>query len=246
MTSMVLLSLLVSFPAAACPAQSAAPPSAPASERPVEAVDALLFEDGNTPFALGGFRERRRVTDLPDVKEVTAVFCRPIEADVRAAVVDLGRGTLEDFERLDALGIELTGAVGIVELAQIDPVAPHPSWAMLEPGEELVPPAITETTRWAAARGVVALLVAPPETAGPFAVVQDLPAELEYAPGGPLGVVPQPELPCLRVRRSHLELVRDRLRAKRVRGSDGKTETVRVGPGPIEAHVVIRRAPAGE
>ncbi|MEL6714855.1 MAG: hypothetical protein AAFP86_13825 [Planctomycetota bacterium] len=220
----------------------------------MEAVDALLFEDGNTPFALGGFRERRRVTDLPDVEEVTAVFCRPIEADVRAAVVDLGRGTLEDFERLDALGIELTGAVGIVELAVTETWLSHGDWNFIDPGKLPTPPAITETARWAASRGVRALLVAPPENAGPFAVVEDLPERIESALGadsrtGPLdpeGPLLQPELPCLRVRRSHLELIRDRLRAKRVRGADGKTETVRVGPGPIEAHVVIRRAPAGE
>jgi len=219
---------------------------------PVQALDVLLFEDSTAEFALGGFRERRRVTDAPDVEEVTALFSGlAFEVDARAPIVDLGDGSKDAFDRLDALRVDLEGAIGVVEMTRLDPLAMFVSASKrpVDPpgssGNRSIPLlefGLVSIAPRARSRGLAALLIAPPAEVAPFRLVNDLPGEITDPRGVKIDVLEAlAGVPLLRIRRHEFDLIRERLRARRVRGADGKTETIRVGPGPVEAHVVVSR-----
>lgn len=247
--------------AASTPPQEGAGGADPAA--PVQALDVLLFEDSTAEFALGGFRERRRVTDAPDVREVTSLFSGlEVEVDARAPVVDLGDGSKDSFDRLDALRVDLEGAIGVVEMRSLDPLAVvarparRPAGQLGTSSDVDIPlpyRGVLDIAPMAAERGIAALLVAPPVSAAPFTMVEDVsdPHVIEWPSWGEpkeptiLGrdeiAARIQDLPLIRIRRHELDLIRERLRARRVRGADGETETIRVGPGPVEAHVVVAR-----
>ena len=76
--------------------------------------------------------------------------------------------------------------------------------------------------------GLAALLVASPETVDPTDVVL-----LPHRARAPLA------LPCVPVRGVEVEMIRSRLRAKRIRGANGSATTIKAGPGPVEARVSV-------
>lgn len=80
----------------------------------------------------------------------------------------------------------------------------------------------------AAEAGIAGLLIAAPEGVSDheFALL-------------PVGTLDALALPCVPVRRIEANAILGRLRAKRVRGADGKAVTVKTGPGPVEASVSI-------
>lgn len=166
--------------------------------------DCLLYEDSTTDFAFAGLRERwdERASALP-----AAYAWNPESADVRGPIVDLGAGRPDELESLVSARVALDGAVGLVTSAS-DPID-----------------VLSERAREA---GLVALLVASPETVAPDDVVL-----LPHDGGAPLA------LPCAPVRGVEVELIRARLRAKRIRTPSGAAQTIKAGPGPIEARVAV-------
>lgn len=197
------------------------------------------------------------MTDSPDVREVTALFSGlGFEVDARAPIVDLGDGSEGAFERLESLRVDLEGAIGVVEMRRLDPLArflPASKPLGESPGrsEDTAIPlfefGLFSIAPRARSRGLVALLIAPPAEVAPFGLVYDLPGEITDPRGATIDVGEAlAGLPLLRIRRHELDLIRERLRARRVRGADGKTETIRVGPGPVEAHLVVSRGADAE
>ncbi|MEM9801677.1 MAG: hypothetical protein AAGA20_15230 [Planctomycetota bacterium] len=185
--------------------------------------DVELFEDAivDTPFA--GLRERWDPDAVPTQPHPAAYPWNCERANFRGPIVDCGTGATSDFEDLAAYGIDPSGAVALVRV---------PS-SSRERKDDIRSIAVR-----AGRAGCVALLVAPLEpglarddfvledTAPPFAMRRKLAA-------------PRLALPTAPIRSVEAVAITERLRAKRVRGADGRGTTVRAGPGPVEARVAI-------
>jgi hypothetical protein len=146
---------------------------------------------------------------------VPPVYRNTPTADVRGPVVDAGAGTASDFERLAAQRIEVKDCVVLVRSSES--------------------PAIL--AREAEARGARALLVHAPRKTG-VATWPDGPwATDRQLAGGE--VYPVCAIPAAPIRAAEADAIATRLRARRVRGDDGSTVTVQVGPGPVEVRLAL-------
>lgn len=183
--------------------------AAPERRVPTRA-DVLLFEDSAARAPFAGYRERFDPTALPEPPLPATCAFQPT-ATGRGPLVDGGAGEERDIERLIDLGIELEGAVLLVDAADPDGGAER-------------------TLRWlhamavaerAAAAGCVAVLV-----------VEATDGFIEPATTGPPDPLP---LPVLTIRPADRAALLSRLRVRRVRGEDGRAVSLRTGPGPVEA-----------
>jgi len=143
------------------------------------------------------------------------VFRETPAADVRGLVVDAGSGAPDDYARLAAQGVQVTGQVVLVR-------------------SNAAPPVLAQE---AEQRGARALLVhAPRRTdvevwpSGPWASERQLAGGAVHA-GCKIPVAP--------IYASEVSAIVARLRARRVRGADGATQTIQVGPGPVEVRIAL-------
>lgn len=183
--------------------------------------DVLLFEDSGARFPFGGLRERWD-PDAPRPMGLPAAYPFNVEsADVRGPVVDVGAGLPEDYARLAELRVDVAGAVALVTV----PVDVDGHGIPLAPLAER-----------AADAGCVGVLV------GFDATWASLDSVFPLAQVVPPGAGADPRrltLPCAPVRGAEARAIKDRLRARRVRGPEGDAVSVKVGPGPVEVQLTI-------
>lgn len=183
--------------------------------------DVLLFEDSASQSAFTGLRERWSAEAVPTQPLPAAYGFNVENGDVRGPVVDAGGGSVEDFERLAAMGVQPDGAVALVDLNH----------------SPLFRERILNVTTRAAQAGFLGVLVAPSENAvgigWPTREDQLILEDRGFDRKDPLSI------PAAPIRLVEAKAIRSRLRAKRVRGDDGKTVSIKVGPGPVEARVSV-------
>lgn len=187
--------------------------------------DVLLFEDGTqgTPFA--GLRERWDPNAIPTMPRPMAFDHNPESAEVRGQIVRVGAGLSADFERVIGLGVPLEGKILLATME-------------LAPAERRT--TVREMAERAAAAGAVGLLVAPTQAAdtpSPLALTAEAARPL-WVEENTVGATPL-ALPTAPIRAIEAEAIDERLRTKRVRGSDGKATPIRLGPGPVEATIAV-------
>ncbi|MFT7676482.1 MAG: N-acetylated-alpha-linked acidic dipeptidase [Planctomycetota bacterium] len=178
-------------------------------------------------------------------------------ADVRGAVVDVGRGLREDFDRLVREGIKLEGTIALCQyggayrgikaaLAEEFGCAGmllYTSAASGGSGRGSVWPAGPWTPGHDGQRGSIApmsLFPGDPSTPG-FA--SPAPDE-KLAPGqkrleGEALAASLPQIPCLPIGSDHAEQLLSGLRARRMTGADGKRKSHKLGPGPTEVRLAV-------
>ena len=183
--------------------------------------EVLLFEDGIAASAFAGLRERWRPAAVPTMPLPAAFEWNTVDGDARGPIVEFGEGLEVDFERVRSLGVAPRGAVALVSMPRAGASRRT---------------TVREVAIRARDAGCIAVLIAPLKPGpGPddFALQDCAPApdsELEDAP-----LV----IPCAPIRSTESAAIRSRLRVKRVRGDDGAGRSLRLGPGPIEARVVV-------
>jgi hypothetical protein len=175
--------------------------------------DLQVFAGPNEPLAVLERYETFDWSALP-TWPLPPVYWNTPTADVRAPVVDGGAGTALDYERLATQRVEVRDCVVLVR----SNAAPE------------------SLAREAEARGARALLVHSPRKIGtatwpegPWA------SDRQLAGGEVLGR----KLPMAPIRAAEADAIAARLRARRVRGTDGTTVTVQVGPGPVEVRLAL-------
>ncbi len=183
--------------------------------------DVLLFEDSLATAAFAGLKERWN-PDAAAPSPLPAAFAwNPSTAEARGAVVDLGAGLPADFAEAEQMRLSLEGTIALVTV----PATPaNRKWSIRSIAAE------------AASQGCVGVLVAPlrPGLARDDFVLADIrPAHGRTSEEARLPV------PCAPIRSAEAELIRARLKVRRIRGANGRATTVRVGPGPVEAGVNI-------
>lgn len=178
--------------------------------------EVTLFADAGAPLAFGGLRERWS-PDAPRPMALPAAFASNVEeADVRAPIVDLGAGLEADLARAAEQRVRVEGSVALITVA-------------VRPADRAEP--LGQTVNRVKGAGCAGLIVAP-------ALREGDPAH-GMALGRAPGTISTLSLPTVAVRAFEAEQIRSRLRARRVRGPDGKAVTVKVGPGPVEARIQI-------
>lgn len=183
--------------------------------------DVLLFEDSLAATAFAGLKERWDPgTSIPSPMPA-AYDWNPAVVEARGAVVDLGAGLEADFDAAQKMRLSLEGTIALVTVAAA-PVARKTS--------------IRAIAARAASRGCVGVLVAPlrpGSTRDDFVLARIGPAH------GQSKAELRLPIPCAPLRSAEADLVRARLKVRRVRGAGGKATTIRVGPGPVEAALNI-------
>ncbi|MDG1985216.1 MAG: hypothetical protein P8M11_11640 [Planctomycetota bacterium] len=183
--------------------------------------EVLLFEDAISGLAFAGLKERWDPSAAPAAALPAAYAWNVSKSNTRGPVVDLGAGLEADFEAATRMRLSLGGAIALVTV----PAAPSSRKSTVR--------AIAER---AASRGCVGVLIAP---LAPGLSRDDF--VLEDTSGSPRSgtAATRLSLPCAPIRSVEAEMLRSRLKVRRVRGASGKTVTVRVGPGPVEASLII-------
>lgn len=174
-----------------------------------------LFEDATAPHAFGGLRERWH-PDAPRPMALPAAYSFNVDsADLRAPIVDVGAGLPDDFARLEQQRLRTQGSIALMT-------------APVVPGQR--PASIHTLAVLASEAGCVGMLIAPEAnddgTRGAMVLGTD-----EAHRRLPIPAVP--------IRAVEADEIRSRLRARRVRGANGDVTTVRTGPGPVEARLVV-------
>jgi hypothetical protein len=175
--------------------------------------DLQVFAGPNEPLAVLERYEAFDWSALP-TWPLPPVYWNTPSADVRGPVVDAGAGTALDYERLATQRVEVRDCVVLVRSS-----APPGTLA-----------------REAEAHGARALLVSVPRRSG-VATWPEGPwaSDRQLAGGEVLGR----KLPMAPIRAAEADAIATRLRARRVRGTDGTTVTVQVGPGPVEVRLAL-------
>jgi len=183
--------------------------------------DVLLFEDSLATAAFAGLKERWNPEAAVPSPLPAAFAWNPSTAEARGAVVDLGAGLPADFAEAEQMRLSLEGTIALVTV----PATPANRKA-----------SIRSIAAQAATHGCVGVLVAPlrPGLARDDFVLADIrPAHGRTSEETRLPV------PCAPIRSAEADLIRARLKVRRIRGANGRATTVRVGPGPVEAGVNI-------
>ncbi len=182
--------------------------------------EVLLFEDAIASVAFAGLKERWDPKASPSGPLPAAYAWNDPTARSRGPVVELGGGLEADFIEAERLRISLEGAIALVTV----PATPWDRRTSLR--------AIASR---AADRGCAGVLVAPLR---PGATRDDFVlADIQPARGNPDDL--RLPLPCAPIRSAEAEMLRSRLKVRRVRGANGKATTIRVGPGPVEVALTI-------
>lgn len=174
--------------------------------------------------------------------------------DVRGLVIDAGYGLRADFERLKALGVDVRGAIALVRYGKsyrgikVDLATQYGCSAVLlfddpaEDGPERGPtwPAGPWKPDWDAQRGSISPMAhAPgdPSTPG-WASGKHGDASVKRASKQEIDDS-LPRIPCVPVGARDARALLAKLDLVETKGADGKPKSERIGPGPVQAHLVV-------
>lgn len=172
--------------------------------------------------------------------------------EVRGEVIDAGWGLEEDFERLSKARIDVAGKVALVRYGRSyrgDKVrlaeAAGCAGVLLftPPADEATPwPEGKDLPSYEVQRGSIAPIhrgTGDPLTPG-FAS-PTLEAAGEIHPGRWADAMANlPGIPAMPIGAEEAETILSRLATRRVRGEDGKAQTIRLGPGPVSVRVQVK------
>ena len=183
--------------------------------------EVLLFEDAIASVAFAGLKERWDPEASPSLPLPAAYSWNASTTRTRGPVVELGAGLESDFAEAERLRLSLEGTVALVTVPAV-PINRKTS--------------LRAIASRAASRGCIGVLVAPLR---PGATRDDFVlADVRPAAGGAPDALVLP-LPCAPIRSAEAQMLRSRLKVRRVRGANGKAATIRVGPGPVEVALTI-------
>lgn len=174
--------------------------------------------------------------------------------DVRGLVVDAGYGLRADFERLKALGIDVRGAIALVRYGhsyrgiKVDMATQYGCSGVLlfddpaEDGPERGPtwPEGPWKPDWDAQRGSIS----------PMGHIPGDPSTPGWASGkrGDASVKrvgkkelddALPSIPCIPIGSRDARTMQSKLGPVETKDKDGRARTERLGPGPVQAHLVV-------
>lgn len=169
--------------------------------------------------------------------------------EVRAQVVDVGRGLRADFERLKAAGVEVKGKIALARYGgayrgiKVDLATQYGCVAVLlfheknKDGE--VWPAGPWKPGFEAERGSISPMGRTPGDPSTPGWASPKPGEKVKRLEGAELANALPKIPCMPIGWAEAQMLTDHLAPRETAGADGKLVTHPIGPGPAEARVMI-------
>lgn len=174
-------------------------------------------------------------------------------AELRAPVVYAGQGLRADFERLRAAGIETRGAIALMRyggayrglkarMAQEHGCVgallfSHPSDDGAERGE--VWPRGPWKPDWEAQRGSILPMIGAPGDPTTPGWASPAPGQSARRIGGEELAASLPRIPCMPIPWREARVLLEALAEREITGADGQSLRARVGPGPVEARMLV-------
>jgi N-acetylated-alpha-linked acidic dipeptidase len=214
-------------------------------------IDFAVFEDG---FATRALLERTAAFDPDAVPpgDVPPFSAWAASGDVRGAVVDVGYGLRDDYQRLADGGIDVRGRVVLARCGhayrgvKVDLAAQHGAIAVLlfsDPADDGAARGPTWPDGpwkpdWAVQRGSISPMGRSP--GDPSTPGWPSPAPGEEAPRLDQAALAAalPRIPCLPIGARDAQPILERLAPRHLAGAD-PAETARIGPGPVEVHLAL-------
>ncbi|MCP3915474.1 MAG: M28 family peptidase [bacterium] len=175
--------------------------------------------------------------------------------EVSAQVVDAGYGTRKDFESLLAARIDVTGKIALCRYGKgyrgvkVDLATEYGCAGVLlfsDPAGDGAERGATWPQgpwkpAWDAQRGSISPMGRTPGDPSTPGFASPAPGRRADPPrlNGEALEQALPTIPCMPIGAAEAELLRSRLTARRVAAPDGKKKTLRVGPGPVVATLVV-------